>query len=408
MPTGARKRILFLAHRVPYPPDKGDRIRSYHILAHLARRGQVDLAYLTDEPTTATTFTALRALCPRVEGVHVSPSWRWVRAAWSLTRGRSLTEGLFASSTLRALVSRWQEETPYDVVVCFSSGVLPFVLGGGRMHDLIADLVDVDSQKWFDYAARTSGPKATLFRLEGRRVRLLERAIGREARAVVLATGVEADLYRKICPEACVESIPNGVDLDYFRPLPEVAEEAHCVFVGQLDYRANVLGVEWFCRTAWPAIRACFPTATFQVVGRNPVSAVQRLGAVPGVQIVGPVVDVRPYLASARIVLVPLPVARGVQNKVLEAMAMGRAVVASPAALEGLALVSGRDALAATNPDDWVREVVRLWDDPRERCALGQAARRYVEGNHRWETCLSRIDSLVGDDVQGPGAGQVG
>ena len=327
----------------------------------------------------------------------MSPFWRWVRAAWSLARGRSLTEGLFGSSTLRALVSRWLAETPYDTIVCFSSGVLPYVLGRGLEQNLIADLVDVDSQKWFDYAGRAAGPKAAIFRLEGRRVRLLERATGRAARTVVLATDVEANLYREFCPEACVESIPNGVDLDYFRPLPEAPEEAYCVFVGQLDYRANVLGLEWFCRAAWPAIRARLPEATFRVVGRNPVPAVQRLGAVPGVQIVGPVADVRPYLASARVVVVPLPVARGVQNKVLEAMAMGRAVVASPAALEGLGLVPDRDVMVAAASLDWCRCMSPTSGTIRRDAGaeLGRSARHYVEAKHRWETCLGRFDELI-------------
>lgn len=392
--AGPRKRFLILVHRVPYPPDKGDRIRSYHLVAHLAGLGEVDLAFLTDEPVPSETLEVLGRLCRRVEAVPTSRFWRWIRAGCSLANGRSLTEGLFGSPALRSLVGRWLDESAYDAVVCFSSGVLPYVLGRGWEPHLVADLVDVDSQKWFDYARRTSGPKAALFRLEGRRVRALEREAGR-ARAVVLATNTEAEVYREFCPEACIEAVSNGVDLDYFQPAPEVEETACCVFAGQLDYRANVLGLEWFCREVWPSIREHVPSATFDIVGRNPVAAVRRLSTVPGVQVIGPVPDVRPYLQASRIVVVPLPVARGVQNKVLEAMAMSRAVVASPAALEGLSLVLGRDALAATKPDDWSREVSRLLADTQMRSELGQAARRYVEANHRWETCLQRFDTLV-------------
>ena len=391
-----RRRILFLAHRVPFPPDKGDRIRSYHLLAYLARLGQVDLAYLTDEPSGRETSEALGRLCRRVEAFPIPRGWRWARAAWSLARGRSLTEGLFGSPTLRNLIDRRLTETAYDAVVCFSSGVLPYVLCRGLDSRLVVDLVDVDSQKWLDYAGRTAFPKSALFRLEGRRVRALEREAAR-ARAVVLATDGEAAIYRRICPEARVEAVSNGVDLDYFRPEAESGEEGGCVFVGQLDYRANVLGLEWFCREAWPLIRARRPGATLRIVGRNPVAAVRRLGAMPGVEVVGPVADVRPDLASARVVVVPLPVARGVQNKVLEAMAMGRPVVASPEALEGLALERGRDALEAARPDDWVRHVDRLWDDPRERDQVGRAARRYVEENHRWASCLGQFGAIVAE-----------
>lgn len=394
-PPAETRRILMLVHRVPYPPDKGDRIRSYHLLEHLTRLGRVDLAYLSDEPAAADALKVPGKLCRRVEGVPVSRLWRWVRAARSLALGRSLTEGLFESPALRSLVERWLDETAYDAVVCFSSAMLPYVLGRGLEPRLIVDLVDVDSRKWWDYAERATGPKAALFRLEGRRVRVLERAAG-SARAVVLVTGAEADLYRRSCPEAPVETIPNGVDLDYFRPTPGTAETSGCVFVGQLDYRANVLGLEWFCREAWPAIRARRPEATFEIVGRNPGASVRSLGALPGIRVVGQVADVRPHLAMARVVVAPLPVARGVQNKVLEALAMGRAVVASPAALEGLALVRGRDALVAASGDDWAVCLDALWDDPGRRDELGRNGRRFVETRHHWETCLGRFDELIG------------
>jgi len=392
-----RERILLLTHRVPYPPDKGDRIRSYHLLEHLARLGRVDLAFPTTEPTSEATFAALRTLCRRVEAAPVSQAGRWARAALSLVRGRSLTEGLFHSSGLHNLVGRWLRDTAYDAVVVFSSGVLPLVLGRVLDGRIIADLVDVDSQKWLDYAARSSGLKAALFRLEGRRVGALERAVA-GCRAVVLATEPEADLYRAACPTARVEAIPNGVDLDTFRPDPAVGETGGCVFVGQLDYRANVLGLEWFCREAWPLVRGLLPEATFRVVGRSPVAAVRRLADVPGIVVVGPVADVRPELAAARVVVVPLPVARGVQNKVLEALAMGKAVVASPAALNGLATQAGRDVLAAAAADDWRRAIAELWDDRERRGELGRAARHYVESNHHWGTCLKRFDGLILDE----------
>jgi sugar transferase (PEP-CTERM/EpsH1 system associated) len=393
-PSPPRRRFLLLVHRVPYPPDKGDRIRSYHLLAHLAQLGEVDLAFPADGPLDGPTREALERLCRRVAVVSVSAAGRWARALANLARGRSLTEGLFDAPKLRREVARWLDETPYDAVVCFSSGVLPYVRGRGLEDRLVVDLVDADSQKFFDYAERTSWLKSALLRLEGRRVRALEREAGK-ARAVVLATEAEANLYRGICPDAPTLAIPNGVNLEYFRPMPEVEESAGCVFVGQLDYRANVLGLEWFCQEAWPTIREALPHATFRVVGRNPVPAVQKLGELPGVEVVGTVPDVRPYVAEARVAIVPLPVARGVQNKVLEAMAMGKAVVASPSALEGLGVTPGRDALAATDPADWRRQLTELWDNASRRAELGQAARRYVEAHHRWETCLAPFGDLV-------------
>ena len=389
-----RPRFLLVTHRVPFPPDKGDRIRSYHLLAHLAARGVVDLASLSDAPVNSTTRAALGRLCRRVEMVPVHGLGRWVRAGLSLARGRSLTAGLFGSARFGTLVGHWLRTNRYDAVVCFSSGVLPFVLNRGIEDRLVVDLVDVDSRKWLDYAQRATGPASLLFRLESRRVRALERAAG-QARAVVLATRPEATLYRAFCPEGNLEVVANGVDLAYFQPTPGPVAEVGCVFVGQLDYRANILSLEWFCAEVWPLIRQRIPAATLRLVGRNPTAAVRRLGSRPGVELIGTVADVRPHLAAARIVVVPLLVARGVQNKVLEAMAMGRAVIASPGALEGLTLRPDRDVLVADAPADWERQVARLWDDPAQRDTLGRAARLHVEREHQWETTLQPFDAYL-------------
>lgn len=387
-------RILFLVHRTPFPPDKGDRIRSYHLLSKLSELGRVDLAFLTEDQIDKASLARLGRFCRRVEAIPVPKARRWVNAALCLAAGRSLTEGLFKAPAMRALLDRWLNETPYDAVVCFSSGVLPYLLERDLEQRLIVDMVDADSQKWFDYAARTRGPKAALFRLEGRRVRDLERA-AECCRTVVFAAEPEAVLYQRFAPRARVETILNGVDLDYFQASYATESTGGCVFVGQLDYRANVLGLEWFCREAWPLVRAALPQAKLRVVGRNPVAAVQRLGSIAGVEIIGTVPDVRPHLAAARLAVVPLPVARGVQNKVLEAMAMGLPVVASSAALEGLPLTPGRDALAADDPSAWARIVADLWDDPARRLDLGRNARRYVEIHHSWDARLSRFDELV-------------
>jgi polysaccharide biosynthesis protein PslH len=206
---------------------------------------------------------------------------------------------------------------------------------------------------------------------------------------------VEADLYRKFGPADLVHVIPNGVDLEYFAP-QTVTEELGCVFVGALDYKPNVAGAAWFCRNVWPELFRRRPQARCRLVGRRPTSAVMALGSIPGVEIVGQVPDVRPYQASASVVIAPLQIARGIQNKVLEAMAMAKPVVASPQAFAGLAARAEEHLLSASDPAEWIARVERLWNDPDLRHRLGAAARAFVQHHHCWDACLQPFADLLG------------
>jgi sugar transferase (PEP-CTERM/EpsH1 system associated) len=285
--------------------------------------------------------------------------------------------------------------------VVFCSSMVQYLrVPGLERVPAVVDLVDVDSQKWFDYAEGSHGLKRWLFRLEGRRLRRLEASLPRGATAVTLVSRHEADLYRGFCPADGVRAIPNGVDLEYFRP-GEPAEKAElaaarCVFVGALDYRANLDGVRWFCEQVWPEVRRRRPGATFAVVGSNPGAAARRLAERPGVELVGEVPDVRPHLAGAAVVVVPLRVARGIQNKVLEALAMGKAVVATPQALEGLGVEAGVHVCRAAGAGQWIEAVTSLLDDRQAAQRLGRAGRGYVEAHHRWDVQLRPFGELLG------------
>jgi sugar transferase (PEP-CTERM/EpsH1 system associated) len=388
--------LLFVAHRVPYPPDKGDRIRSYHLLRTLAQRSRVHLACLADEPVAADTIDALGRICHRVRVVPLGARSRWARASLAIASGRTATEGAFDSPRLRLILGEWAADTRFHAAVASSSGVAPYLrLSGLRDVWAVVDLVDVDSQKWLDYAGKARGPRAWLYRIEGRRLRRLERGLLDWARAVTLVSHDEAALYRAIREHPGVHAVTNGVDLEYFRPMP-VAERARCVFVGALDYRPNVDGALWFRREVWPTIRRSHPEATLTFVGRRPAEAIRRLDGRDGVELVGQVPDVRPHVAEAAVVIAPLRIARGVQNKVLEALAMGKAVVASPQALTGLRLEPGVHALVASTPEVWAETVARLLADASLRRRLGDSGRAHVESYHRWESCLEPFGAILG------------
>ena len=395
-PPGPAPAVLCLAHRTPYPPDKGDRIRTYHLLRFLAGRARVHLACLADEPAGEEVEAGLRRFCERVAVVPVGRWARKARALLSLARGGTATEGAFDSPGLRRVVRQWAREVPYHAALVSASSLVPYL----RLPELarvpaVIDLMDVDSQKWLDYAAAGRGPSAWLYRTEGRRLRRLEEDLPAWARAVTLVGEAEADLYRAFCRPGTVRAVTNGVDLDYFRPGP-AADGPGCVFVGALDYLPNVDGSTWFCREVWPEVLRRRPGAKLLLVGRRPAPAVRRLADLPGVELVGQVPDVRPHVYRAAVTVVPLRIARGIQNKALESLAMARPTVVSSPVLGGLRAEPGTHLLRADAPAEWVEAVLRLFDDRELGRRLGVAGRRYVEENHRWEVCLAPFAELLG------------
>lgn len=398
MPDISRPKVLYLVHRVPYPPDKGDRIRNFHILSWLARRASVHLACLADEYVDQQSVGMLEKLADRVAVVRQRAGSRWGRALWSFAQGSTISEGAFHSSELCNLVQRWVGDTRYHVALASASSLAPYL----RLKELesvpaVVDFVDVDSQKWLDYASACNGPRAWLYRIEGERLRRLENETTDWARGALLVSEAETNLFRQTCNASNVHTVPNGVDMKYFHPSEaEVETGQTCVFVGALDYRPNIDGACWFCRQAWPEILRRHPAARLLLVGRCPVPEVRRLADLPGVEVVGQVPDVRPYVQQATVVVVPLRLARGIQNKVLEAMAMGKATVASPQALAGLRARGSVPVVTASTAPEWIESVTRLLDDPAERRRLGREGRHYVEEFRHCDRSLEPLESILG------------
>jgi sugar transferase (PEP-CTERM/EpsH1 system associated) len=389
-----RPTLLVVTHRTPFPPDKGDRIRTFNVLRFLSTRADVHLACVADEPVTPEQEQSLRRLASRVGAVPIGVG-RWPRALASLTRGKTVSQGAFWSPKLRDLLRSWAREVRYEACLISASSLVPYLdLPELSSIPAVVDLIDLDSQKWLDYAA-AGGFKSWLYRLEGNRLRDVEKRLPSRFRAAVVVSEVEADLFRQFGPPRFMNVVPNGVDLEYFAP-QQAEEMIGCTFVGAFDYKPNVQGAGFFCRQVWPELFRRFPRARCQLVGRRPTPAVLALAQIPGVEVVGQVPDVRPYLASASVVIAPLQIARGIQNKVLEALSMAKAVVASPQALAGIAARAGEQLREARDDQEWVREIERLWHQPGERARLGLAGREYVQANHCWQTCLEPLAGLLG------------
>ena len=391
----ARRNILYVVHRVPYPLDKGDRIRAFHLLRYLSRHAHVHLACLADEPASEESLTVLRHYCYRLSVIPLKRT-RWVRGVASLLRGRTASEGVFHSPALVATLREWTRNTTFNAALASSSAMAPYL----RSPELasvpsVVDLVDVDSQKWLDYASADAGWRTWLYQIEGQRLRALEQPMPTWAHAVTLVSEPEAAIYRRFCSLGRVHAILNGVDLDYFQP-QLAKEEPACVFVGALDYRPNVDAVRWFAETVWPTMHHRVPGSKLWLVGRSPSAAVRELASHAGVEVIGQVPDVRPWMARASVVVAPLRIARGLQNKVLEALAMGKAVIASPPALAALRVRPGKHCLRASSAAQWIKNTTRLLRDENHRRRLGKAGRNYVEEHHHWDRCLEPLGELLG------------
>lgn len=390
--------ILFLAHRFPHPPNKGDRIRSFHLLRWLATRSRLHLATLALEPFDPRSMEVLEDLCAAVSVHRIAPWARRARSAFSLARGRTATEGAFQSPSLARTILDWTSRTRFDLVVASSSGLVPY-LRRAPLRDVpaLVDLVDVDSQKWLDYASHCRGPARRLYRLEGDRLRRMEREVPSWALGALLVSRAERDLFDSFQDATGVHVVENGVDLEALAPREGAIEEPNsCVFIGALDYRPNVDAIRWFCREVWPEALRHRANARLRVIGHRPTAAVRELGSIPGVEIIGQVPDVRPHLERAGVVVVPLRIARGIQNKVLEGLAMGKAVLASPEALKGFRPDLEVPVRRAETAGEWIEGLLDLFGDAEERWRLGRAGRAFALAHHRWDRCLEPLAEILG------------
>ncbi len=401
--------LLFLAHRLPWPANKGDKVRSHNMLRHLAARYRVHVGTFVDDPADAPHVEALRAFAAGVHVVQVSPRTRRLQAAFAAARsGESISAVFYRDRRLGLWVEDTVRRHRIARAYVFSSPMAPYVLHHRAMRTVV-DLVDVDSEKWRAYAARRPWPLSAVFRREGARLAAFERAVLARAAAGVVVTEAEAALLARVAPDhaARIHAVPNGVDADHFAPDPSAPspyppQGAALVFTGAMDYWPNVDAVAWFARSVLPVVRAARPDVGFHVVGMNPAPAVRALARLPGVHVVGRVPDMRPWLQHARVVVAPLRVARGIQNKVLEAMSMGRPVVTTSQCAAAIRARPGTALAVADGEDALAREVLRLLA-PDAGNAMGAAARQAVLAHHAWGPSAARIVDLLGDGAAASG-----
>ncbi|MET0246110.1 MAG: TIGR03087 family PEP-CTERM/XrtA system glycosyltransferase [Sphingomonas sp.] len=388
--------ILFLAHRVPYPPDRGDKIRGFHLLQHLSAKARVHLLAFADVEGDLAHDEALS---------HHSASrtvlWRSGSqaraAARALLARRPVSLAAFDDRRMHDAVSAALSRNPIDTIYVFSSQMAQYLPADTRAK-LVMDFVDMDSAKFAAYADAARGPMRWMLRREARLLQRFEGAVARRADASLFVSRDEAALFRTRTGADRVCVIENGIDTDHYDPAARFApvdrDGPLIVFTGQMDYRPNAEGVAWFAEAILPCIRHAHPGARFAIVGRNPGDAVRALAKRPGVLVTGEVPDVRGWLAAASVVVAPLRLARGIQNKVLEGMAMARPVVASVAAARGID--HGSTIAVGESGAALAEAVASLLADPARAAELGAAARRQVQARYAWPARLADLDAILG------------
>jgi sugar transferase (PEP-CTERM/EpsH1 system associated) len=392
--------ILYLVHRLPYPPNKGDKVRSYHLLKHLCRQHRVHLGTFIDDPEDSVHLPTLQALCASVHAVPLNPRTAKLASVRGLLLGQPLTLPYYRHARMSAWVKQTLASQSIDWTVVFSSCMAQYTDTMDPQRVLV-DFVDVDSAKWTDYAPEHRWPLSWLYRREGALLLAYERKVAARARHSFFATAKEAALFVASAPESAgrVSAMNNGVDASYFTPEPGRASpfpvgEVAIVFTGAMDYWPNVDAVTWFVREALPTLRSRHTGLRFHIVGRSPTPAVQALAG-EAVNVTGTVPDVRPYLQHAAVVVAPLRLARGIQNKVLEAMAMARPVIAARACTEALLASPGQDVVAADSISDYVQAIEGFLADPEHAERVGHAGRQCVLARYDWSAHLSGLDHFL-------------
>jgi sugar transferase (PEP-CTERM/EpsH1 system associated) len=399
--------LLFLTHRIPYPPNKGEKIRAYHALRYLQRHFRVHLGSFIDSADDLPFAEKLAADCASSCFVRMPPHWARLTSLSALLRGEPISLTYFRHARLQRWVDQTLANQPISAALAYSGPMaqyLPACTARGPLHRVM-DLVDVDSEKWHSYADGKPWPLSLLYRREGHRLLAFERGVAQSFDKILLVSPAEADLFKRRAPESVnkVDYYTNGVDIDYFSPHHQhdnpYGTARVLVFTGAMDYVPNIEATVWFAERVMPSLKLQFPDLQFHIVGSRPASRVLALGRLPGVHVSGTVPDIRPYLQHAALAVAPLQIARGIQNKVLEAMAMQKVVVATPQALEGICAIAGPEVIRADGAAEFIHHIALQLTSAG---GIGPAARCRILLDYQWEHNLRRLGAALGVPAEMP------
>ncbi len=393
------KNLLFLSHRIPYPPNKGDKIRSYHFLKGLAENYHIHLAAFIDDEEDWTYVDKVNAIATDSLFINLKPTESKIKSLSGLVTNKALTIPYYYNKHLQSWVDETIKENKIEKVLIFSSAMAQYVQKHQDL-DVVIDFVDVDSDKWLQYSEKTKWPMSWVYKRESKKLLEFDGKVAEFAKMNLFVSEDESLLFKRlvdITPNK-IDFVNNGVDTAYFNvdeqvnnPYPN--KQGIIVFTGAMDYWANVDAVVWLVNHVFPLIKQHSQYAQFYIVGSKPSKEVLNLANTEDVFVTGRVDDIRPYLSYANVVVAPLQIARGIQNKVLEAMAMGKRVVATPQAIEGIKITNQAVSIKS-NPEEFAKQVLLYLEDDQDSTFIVEN-RRFVEEQFSWESSLKKLTHIV-------------
>jgi polysaccharide biosynthesis protein PslH len=388
-------KILYVCHRFPFPPKRGGKIRPFNMIRHLSASGhEVTVASLARSSIEAKEGRGISPYCARFEMAEVRDAVQAARMVARLPTPTPSSMGYFYSAALDRRVRDLLAKEHFDLIFVHCSSVAQYV-ANVRGVPKILDFGDMDSQKWLQYARFKPFPLSAGYRLEGIKLGREEKRLARVFDLCTATTRAEWQTLESYGLGIQSDWFPNGVDHDYFRPADEPYEADVLSFVGRMDYYPNQECMFDFCTNVLPRVQRSRPATKLVIVGADPSPAVRKLGERPGVSVTGSVTDVRPYLRRSAAMVAPLNIARGTQNKILEAMAMGVPVVTSPSAAGGVDAVPAEHLLVARTHEDQALAILRVLGDRAERARLASAGRARTMSHHSWPSSMRRLDAII-------------
>jgi sugar transferase (PEP-CTERM/EpsH1 system associated) len=389
-------RILFASQRVPFPPNKGDKLRSFNEIVHLSKNHEIDLFCLSDNGNDLQYKSELKKFCRSVTIVRETPLASNIRAGAALLGRGSFTRAYFRSPRLQAAITAALATGAYQAVFVYCSSMASYFETGCNVPRII-DFVDVDSEKWRQYAATAPVPKNLIFSLEHHRLKKYEKALAETCRHAFFVSEHEVrDFKKTICDSDNITALHNGVDTTRFYPAQNPYDNNRIIFTGAMDYFANVATVGYFVDEILPHIASQAPDAHFCIVGSNPPPAVKKLkDSGFAVTVTGTVENILPYLHRAAVFAAPMQIARGVQNKILEAMASGVPVVTNTRGFEGINAVKGTDLVVEDDPRAFALACLRIMQNPGIRDTFSKNGLRVIRTSYQWDTNLAHLDEVL-------------